>query len=79
MKKTVLNITIAVALTVSVAVSILYAAYNKTENNQLQYRDSVEYQFIVTDDSITVYDGQRTVGTVKLQGQLDSLIIEDNQ
>ena len=38
-----------------------------------------EYQFIVTDDSVTVYDYDRTVGTIKLDGQLDSLIILYNQ
>jgi hypothetical protein len=42
-----------------------------------------EYLFTVTDDSITVYDRtmdcERTVGTVKLEGQLDSLITLDNQ
>lgn len=40
--------------------------------------DPCEYQMNVTDDSITVYDGARTVGTVKIQGQLDSLITLDN-
>jgi len=42
-----------------------------------------EYLFTVTDDSITVYDRlmdcERVVGTVKLEGQLDSLITLDNQ
>lgn len=38
-----------------------------------------EYQFIVTDDSLTVYYGIDTLGTVKLEGQLDSLITLDNQ
>lgn len=38
-----------------------------------------EYQFIVTDDSVTVYDSNRIVGTIKLEGQLDSLITLDNQ
>jgi len=42
-----------------------------------------EYLFTVTDDSITVYDRlmdcERIVGTVKLEGQLDSLINLDNQ
>jgi len=42
-------------------------------------KNSCEYQFIVTDDSITVYDGDKTIGTVKLEGQLDSLIIKDNE
>jgi hypothetical protein len=42
-----------------------------------------EYLFTVTDDSLTVYDRtmdcERIVGTVKLEGQLDSLITLDNQ
>ena len=38
-----------------------------------------EYQFIVTDDSVTVYDYGRVVGTIKSDGSLDSLIILDNQ
>jgi hypothetical protein len=38
-----------------------------------------EYQFVVTDDSVTVYDVNRIVGTIKLEGQLDSLITLDNQ
>ena len=40
--------------------------------------DPCEYQMNVTDDSITVYDGARIVGTVKIEGQLDSLINFDN-
>ena len=38
-----------------------------------------EYQMIVTDDSVTVYDVNRMVGTIKLEGQVDSLINLDNQ
>lgn len=38
-----------------------------------------EYQLDVNWDSITVYDGAKTIGTVKLEGQLDSLLIEDNR
>ena len=37
-----------------------------------------EYQMDVNWDSITIYDGPKTIGTVKLEGQLDSLIINDN-
>lgn len=47
-------------------------------NNRLD-RVNVEYQFVVTDDSISVYDDNRVVGTVKIEGQLDSLIIADNK
>jgi len=38
-----------------------------------------EYQFVVNDSMITVYDNNRIVGTVKIEGQLDSLIMLDNQ
>lgn len=38
-----------------------------------------EYQMDVNWDSITIYDGDKTIGTVKMEGQLDSLIINDNQ
>ena len=40
---------------------------------------SSEYQFTVTDDSISVSDFDRTVGTVKIEGQLRDLITKDNQ
>lgn len=40
--------------------------------------DPSEYQLIVTDDSISVYDGKRFVGTVKSAGPIDSLLIKDN-
>ena len=42
-------------------------------------RQSTEYQLVVEDDSIIVFDKERLVGKVKLQGQLDSLLIDDNQ
>lgn len=39
-----------------------------------------EYSFDVTDDSISVYtEDDKLVGTVLIEGQLDSLIIMDNQ
>ena len=41
--------------------------------------ESPEYQFIVTDDSISVKDFNRHIGTVKIEGQLRNLINEDNE
>jgi len=38
-----------------------------------------EYQFTVIDDSISVTDFDREVGTVKLEGQLKQLIDKDNE
>lgn len=41
--------------------------------------NSAEYQFTITDDSISVYDFDRHVGTVKIEGQLEQLLIKDNE
>lgn len=46
---------------------------------QSQQPDPTEYQITVTDDSITVKDFGRTVGTVKLTGELQQLIYNDNK
>ena len=61
----------------------LYFSYQSLQtiqdlNNRVN-RANVEYQFVVTDSTMTVFDGNRYVGTVKIQGQLDSLIIADNE
>lgn len=42
-------------------------------------RDACEYQFFVTDDSISVKDFGRHVGTVKIEGELKQLIEKDNE
>lgn len=42
-------------------------------------RQPVEYQFVVTDSMMTVFNGDQVVGTVKVQGQLDSLLVDYNQ
>lgn len=41
--------------------------------------NSPEYQFTTTDDSISVSDYGRKVGTVKIEGQLKELIDQDNK
>lgn len=41
-------------------------------------RLNTEYQMVVTDSTITVYDASRIVGTVKLEGELNDLIASDN-
>ena len=38
-----------------------------------------EYQFIVTDDSVSVSNFGKPVGTIKLEGQLKQLINQDNE
>jgi hypothetical protein len=59
---------------------LLFRSFGTLENiNSRLDRANVEYQFVVTDTIITVYDANRIVGSVKLEGQLDSLIIADNE
>lgn len=41
-------------------------------------RMDVEYQFIVTDTTMTVYDNSRVVGSVPIEGHLNNLINADN-
>ena len=76
--KQFLAISLAILLTVS-----LYFSYQSLQtiqalNNRID-RANAEYQFVVTDSTMTVFDQNRVVGTVKLEGQLDSLIVADNQ
>jgi hypothetical protein len=93
-KETILNISIIIVLITGVVVSLMWAANShhqikqreifvrdsiKCANAMKTMRDSTEYQFNVTDDSVTVYDYGRVVGTIKLDGTLDSLITLDNQ
>jgi hypothetical protein len=72
------NIIISILLLTSIYLS--FRSINTLESiNARIDRDDVEYQFVVTDSTITVWDDNRFVGTVKLQGELDSLIIADNE
>lgn len=47
-------------------------------NNRLN-RANAEYQFVLSQDSVIVFDNNRFVGTVRLEGQLDSLMVADNE
>lgn len=47
-------------------------------NNRLN-RANAEYQFVLSQDSVIVFDNNRLVGTVRLEGQLDSLMVADNE
>lgn len=38
-----------------------------------------EYQFIVEDNNVNVYDGNRCVGKIALDGSLKTLINKDNE
>jgi hypothetical protein len=75
-KDNVKSLGIAMLLLIGVIGSFCYASY---KHQQYLSRKGVEYQFIVTDDSATIYDGPRTIGTIKLTGELSNLINEDNE
>ena len=74
MNKNIIQLIVANAL-VLVAVLLFIWGWHSYTNRP----HPCEYQFIVTDDSVTVYDSKRIVGSIKLEGQLDSLITEDNK
>ena len=68
------------ALFTLAAFYLFYQSINALENiNDRLDRNSVEYQFVVTDTLMTVYDHNRVVGTVRIEGELENLIIADNQ
>ena len=72
----------AISITlVAVGVLLLLLCYQElVRPREMVYiqPDPSEYQIMVTDDSISVYDGQRFVGTVKSSGAIDTLLIQDN-
>ena len=77
--KYILILVVSLLLTVS-----SYFSYRSLETiqalNQRVSRTHAEYQLIISDSAqITIFDQTRYVGTVKLEGQLDSLLIDDNQ
>ncbi len=41
--------------------------------------DDTQFQFVVTDSMMSVYNNEVYVGTVRVQGQLDSLLVDYNQ
>jgi hypothetical protein len=41
-------------------------------------RINYEYQLVIENDSIIVFDKNRPVGKVKMEGQLQVLLMEDN-
>ena len=53
---------------------------NKVEERiERMNRMSVEYQIVITDTTVSVYDDNRFVGEVRLEGELKHLINNDNQ
>jgi hypothetical protein len=78
MKEKQIQIAIIVSAILSLMISCV--AFNMIKNvNERINRSNYEYQLIVEDDSVKIFEGNRYVGTALLEGQLSDLIIEDNQ
>ena len=72
--------TIVIGLFIIITIVSIYIVNRIGSINDRLDRANVEYQFIIDDkDSIIVFDKERIVGRVKLEGQLDSLMIDDNE
>jgi len=70
------SLQIVLALIIGVIVGATFT-YMDCELNY--FSSSPEYQFTVTEDSISVEDFGRQVGTVKIEGELKNLINKDNE
>lgn len=58
---------------------LLFTCINLVNSVRHHHCDETEFQFTVTDSTMSVYNGSTYVGTVKVQGQLDSLLVDYNQ
>lgn len=75
----IFTIAIAIFLLIGLYVSLYIIKRVDLITDRLD-RANTEYQFIIDEeDSIIVFDKERYVGSVKLEGQLDSLMIKDNE
>jgi len=78
MKKSELLFVIVV--TVTMMSTFVYAVTRFPKVKEVKYHAKRSYSFDIVDDSIYVYNKHdELVGGVKIEGQLDSLIIEDNR
>ena len=92
MNKYIIALMILVIMLLSITMGLLYSMYKSSNvtrkvytygysninKAQLLLVDPCDYQVRVTDDSIEVYDKDYFVGRVKLNGAIDTLIMEDN-
>lgn len=76
--KTNLMVVLAALCIMSIIITaILGSIYYLGKNKRTV--DETQYQFTVTDSTIEVWNNDTYVGTVKLQGQLDSLLVDYNE
>lgn len=78
MNENVFKIGYLFLIATSIVLSIV--TFNKiTATDERINRLNYEYQLVVEDNIVKVFDGNRYVGKALLQGELNELIISDNQ
>lgn len=77
MKDNIFSILIVLLLLVGLYVSLRTVREMNNISNRVD-RMNYEYQLVIDDDSIIVFDKNRPVGKVKMEGQLEVLLMEDN-
>lgn len=78
MKEKEIQIAIIVSAILSLVISCIAFSMIRNVNKRID-RANYEYQLIIEDDSVKIFEGNRYVGTASLEGQLGDLIIADNQ
>lgn len=63
----------------ALCIFLLFTCIGLVNSVRHQHCDETEFQFTITDSTMSVYNGSTYVGTVKIQGQLDSLLVDYNQ
>jgi hypothetical protein len=77
--KNLTNLVILLAAICIISVTLNILQFEAIDNFvEKENYDPCEYQFTITDDSATIYDYGRKVGAIKLDGELDKLMIKDN-
>lgn len=78
MKDNILKISYLILIAMSITLSLI--TFNKiTTTDQRINRMNYEYQLVIEDNNVKVFDGNRYVGKALLQGELNELIISDNE
>ena len=71
---------IAIIVSAILSLGISFLALNTARGiNERMDRANYEYQLVIEDNSVKVFDGSRYVGTASLEGQLKDILVADNE
>jgi hypothetical protein len=66
-------------LLICLGTTIWYASKVTSLTIPIKFVKARDYQVEILNDTMYIYDNQRFVGEVKMQSDLDSMIIQDNE